>query len=59
MAALKYTRVLESVTRSKLDGELEHWLKNGCPALGGHMSVDEMRREHQALVPKIRPDVKV
>ena len=59
MAALKPTPVPEIVTRTKLDGKLEHWLHNGCPALGGHMSVDEMRREHQALVPEKQQEVKV
>ena len=59
MASLKATKVPEKVERSTLDPELEAWLNDGCPSLGGHMSVDEMRREHQALVPESKFDVQV
>lgn len=59
MASLKATKVPEKVERSTLDPELEAWLNDGCPSLGGHMSVDEMRREHQALVPENKIDVQV
>ncbi len=51
MADLKDTNLPDSVKRITLDGELEAWLKSGCPTLGGHMPVEEMRREHQAFVP--------
>lgn len=59
MANLKATKVPEVVSRSTLNPELEAWLKGGCPTLGGHMPVEEMRREHQALVPDGKVDVQV
>ena len=58
-STLKPTTVPESVTRSQLEPELAKWVKSGCPSLGGHMSIDEMRREHQALVSKNKLDVQV
>ena len=59
MSSLKATQVPESVKRTTLDGELEAWLKGGCPTLGGHMPIEEMRREHQALVPDKKVDMQV
>lgn len=59
MAALKPSKVPEAVKRSTLDKDLEAWLKHGCPSLGGHMSVADMRREHQTLVPESKADVQV
>ena len=59
MAELKATKVPDSVKRTTLDGELEAWLKSGCPSLGGHMPVEEMRREHQTLVPEKKVEVQV
>ena len=59
MTALRPNRVQQEVKRGTLDSDLEVWLKNGCPSLGGHMSVADMRREHQALVPESRVPVQV
>lgn len=59
MTSLRPNKVSQEVTRGTLDGELHLWLKNGCPSLGGHMSVADRRREHQALVPESKVSVQV
>lgn len=59
MSGLKATHVPDTVKRTTLDGELEAWLKGRCPALGGHILIEKMRREHQALVPEKKVDMQV